>query len=150
MGDAHTLRRVAVVACLGVSGAGLLAQSAEQPLPQAPSTSLRTAPTEAEKSTWRTTVPWAESSDAARTPRVRRHLYHQEYLSRVTPEAFRRSALGAAPQITWDPGTAIDRFLRAWRTRQERRTSERVDRERAYLNRKSGGNATTTTAAQSE
>jgi len=149
MGDTHMLRLVAVIACLGAPVSGLRAQSQQQVLPQAPSTTLRTTPTEEEKSAWRTNVPWVDSQDAVRTPRVRGRLYHQEYLSRVTPEAFRRSALGAAPQVTADPGTAIDRFLRVWRARQERRMSERVERELGYVSEKPGGNATTK-AAQSK
>jgi hypothetical protein len=83
---------------------------------------------------WRTTEPWwAEPSDEAVTPKVRARFYHQEYLLRVAPDAFRRAAIGAAPQASTDPGKGINRWKIALRGRQERRMRERIERELAEL-----------------
>ncbi len=133
MRDARTLRLAVLAALLGGAGAGLSSQSPEVPAPQAPPTSIRTAPTDAETSAWRTKLPWLESSEGARTPRMRGRLYHQEYLSRVTPEPFRRSATGAAPGMGTDPGKALNRLRSARRGRQERLMRERVEEELAAM-----------------
>ncbi len=127
------LQFVATAVCLWSLGAGLGAQAPEDLQPKAPATSLRTNPTEAEKSTWRTKLPWEESSEKATTPTMRGRLYHQEYLSRVTPEAFRRSAMGTAPQLSADPGKVLHRLASGWRGRQQRRMEQQVERELAAL-----------------
>ncbi|MGE0393543.1 MAG: hypothetical protein AB7I25_07245 [Vicinamibacterales bacterium] len=141
MREATGLRLVALAALLWTSGVGLGAQAPDRPIPHAPPTVLRTAPTEAEQSAWRTKLPWMESSDAARTPRMRGRLYHQEYLSRVTPEGFRRSAMGAAPGVGADPGRALHFLADAWRARQARRFGAEVARELALLERRNAGTA---------
>lgn len=132
MGTVRLLHVMAIAAFLGTGSAGLSAQVPDGPAP-APPASIRTMPTERERSAWRTRLPWLESSEGARTPRMRGRLYHQEYLSRVTPEAFRRSATGAAPGMGTDPGKALNRLRSAWRGRQERLMRERVARELATV-----------------
>jgi len=122
--------RVTVVGlALVLCGTGAAAQSPAETAPQAPATSLRSAPAEGDRSGWQAKLPWAESEEEARTPRFRGHFYQQEYLARVAPDAFRRSALSAAPAVGSDPGQAL-RFLKdKWRARQQRRFDAEVTRE---------------------
>ena len=127
--------RVTVVglAAFVLLSTGASAQSPAEPPPQAPATSLRSTPAEGERSGWQTKLPWAESEEEARTPRFRGRIYHQEYLARVAPDAFRRSALTAAPAVGGDPGQAL-RFLKdKWRARQQRRFDAEVTRELGRL-----------------
>lgn len=80
--------------------------------------------------------PWYESDPAVGRFRRPGTLYHQEFLSVVTPEAFRAGTLyGAAvgAGVSVDPGTIADGFRSAWRSWQERRTRERIEREVAEL-----------------
>lgn len=79
---------------------------------------------------------WVESKDlAARLPPLPRgsRLYHQEFLARVTPEAFRRSTLGPIGQVSTDPGTVLHGIRTAWREHQAKRIRERIDQELAAL-----------------
>jgi len=133
MGTTHLLRFIAITVLLGIGSAGLIAQAPDRPTPHAPPTSIRAMPSDAEKSAWRTKLPWMESSEEATTPRLRGRLYHQEYLSRVTPEGFRRSAMNAAPGMSTDPGRVLHGVRTAWRGRQERLLRESVEKELAAL-----------------
>ncbi len=72
-------------------------------------------------------APWY---DAAPEPfQQRGTLYHREFLSTVTPEAFRGSAVRPIAGVSVDPGTMFDPAKRAWREWQTRRVHARIQRE---------------------
>jgi hypothetical protein len=80
--------------------------------------------------------PWYETDPASGRFRRPGTLYHQEFLSIVTPEAFRGGTLNGAAVgagVSVDPGTVFDGFKSAWRNWQERRVRERIEREIAEL-----------------
>lgn len=133
MRHAHTLEYVALAALLVTAGTGLSAQLPERSVPQAPKTSIRSAPTEAETPTRRTKMPGMDSGEKSTTPLLRGLLYHHEYLTRVTPEGFRRSATGAAPGMSGDPADWFSFLSRSWRKQQEARLHEVVEKELAAL-----------------
>ena len=76
--------------------------------------------------------PWYETDPAIGRFRRPGTAYHQEFLSVVTPEAFRASTFNAGG-VSVDPGTVFDGFKSAWRSWQERRARERIEREVAEL-----------------
>lgn len=77
-------------------------------------------------------LPWQETDPALGRFRPRGRLYHQEFLSVVTPEAFRGGAL-ATGGVGVDPGTMFDGVTKIWRNWQARRVRERIEREVAQL-----------------
>ena len=80
--------------------------------------------------------PWYESDPAIGRFRRPGTLYHQEFLSVVTPEAFRAGTLygaAAGAGVSVDPGTMFNELRSAWRSWQERRARERIEREVAEL-----------------
>jgi hypothetical protein len=80
--------------------------------------------------------PWYETDPSSSRFRRPGTLYHQEFLSVVTPEAFRGGTLNGAAVgagVSVDPGTIVDGFKSAWRGWQERRVRERIEREVAEL-----------------
>ena len=81
---------------------------------------------------WVLPPPWYETDPASGRFRRPGTLYHQEFLSVVTPEAFRASTFNAGG-VSVDPGTMFDGFKSAWRRWQERRVRERIEREVAEL-----------------
>ena len=76
--------------------------------------------------------PWYETDPAIGRFRRPGTLYHQEFLSVVTPEAFRASTFNAGG-VSVDPGTMFDGIKSAWRSWQEKRVRERIEREVAEL-----------------
>jgi hypothetical protein len=85
-------------------------------------------------------LPWFETDPAIGRFRRRGTLYHQEFLSVVTPEAFRAGTLNGAAAgagVSVDPGTMFDGLRSAWRSWQERRVRERIEREVAELRARS-------------
>jgi len=76
--------------------------------------------------------PWYETDPAIGRFRRPGTLYHQEFLSVVTPEAFRASTFNAGG-VSVDPGTMFDGLKSAWRSWQEKRVRERIEREVAEL-----------------
>ena len=77
--------------------------------------------------------PWYETDRAPGRYRRPGTLYHQEFLSIVTPEEFRASTATVGAGVSVDPGTILDGFKSAWRGWQERRARERIEREVAEL-----------------
>jgi hypothetical protein len=77
-------------------------------------------------------LPWLETDAAWRRFQRPGRLYHQEFLSVVTPEAFRGGALAAAG-VAVDPGAMFGGVKTAWRNWQARRVHERVEKEVAQL-----------------
>jgi hypothetical protein len=79
-------------------------------------------------------LPWL--NDPVTGPiQPRSRLYHAEFLSVVTPEPFRASALTAAAGggVGVDPGAMLDGVKSVWRDWQTRRVRERIERELAAL-----------------
>jgi hypothetical protein len=76
--------------------------------------------------------PWYETDPAIGRFRRPGTAYHQEFLSVVTPEAFRASTFNAGG-VSVDPGTMFGGLKSAWRSWQERRARERIEREVAEL-----------------
>ncbi len=73
-------------------------------------------------------LPWLEPTPRG-GPRVQGRYYHQEFLSVVTPPAFRRSALATGSGLSFDPGVGLGRLRSAWQDRKERKAQEEVTRE---------------------
>jgi hypothetical protein len=80
-------------------------------------------------------LPWQETDPAARRFRRPGTLYHQEFLSLVTPDAFRGGAATAGTGVGVDPGAVWDGVTNVWRNWQARRARERIEREVAELQR---------------
>jgi hypothetical protein len=76
--------------------------------------------------------PWYETDPAIGRFRRPGTAYHQEFLSVVTPEAFRASTFNAGG-VSVDPGTMFGGIKSAWHSWQERRARERIEREVAEL-----------------
>jgi hypothetical protein len=79
-------------------------------------------------------LPW-QNDPAVGPVQPRSRLYHAEFLSVVTPEPFRASALTAASGggAGVDPGAMFDGVKSVWRGWQTRRVRERIERELAEL-----------------
>jgi hypothetical protein len=79
-------------------------------------------------------LPW-QNDPAGGPVQPRSRLYHAEFLSVVTPEPFRASALTAAAGggVGVDPGAMFDGVKSVWREWQTRRVRERIERELAEL-----------------
>jgi hypothetical protein len=142
---------IGVCACLGV---GVRAQEAPQRPPPAPITESaerlarelwpidgRGLMDERGRPPFRSSVtatplvlplPWLETDAAWRRFQRPGRLYHNEFLSVVTPEAFRGGVFTAA-EVRVDPGEMYGGVKKAWRSWQARRVRERIAREVADL-----------------
>jgi hypothetical protein len=80
-------------------------------------------------------LPWQETDPTWTRLQPAGRLYHREFLSVVTPEAFRAGAMTAAvgAGVSTDPGAVLAGIRRAWRDWQARRIHERVEQELAEL-----------------
>jgi hypothetical protein len=84
--------------------------------------------------------PWYENDPTIGRYRRRGTASHQEFLSLVTPEAFRASTLNTGG-VSVDPGTILGGFKSAWRSWQEKRVRERIEREVAELRARAAAEA---------
>lgn len=86
-------------------------------------------------------LPWQNTEPAFGPVQPRGRLYHQEFLSVVTPEPFRAGAVSAASGagVGMDPGAMFGGVRTAFRNWQARRARERIEREAAQLRARAAG-----------
>jgi hypothetical protein len=90
---------------------------------------------------WALPPPWYETDPAIGRFRRPGTAYHQEFLSVVTPEAFRASTFNAGG-VSVDPGAMFGGLKSAWRSWQERRVRQRIEREVAELRARNAASGT--------